>query len=114
MRRLSVLCSFLCILGTEAAAQTTAQLDAVVQPYAASKAFMGAALVVRGGEILLDKGYGSANLEWDIPNTPVTKFRLGSLTKQFNSSRLRTRTSKKELRPSRSSDCRRSAAILTN
>src|SRR6185369_10807749 len=24
-----------------------------------------------------------ANLEWQIPNTPTTKFRLGSLTKQF-------------------------------
>src|SRR5205085_10364084 len=28
------------------------------------------------------KGYGSANLEWDIPDSPQTKFRLGSLTKQ--------------------------------
>src|SRR4029450_13167276 len=25
----------------------------------------------------------SAHLEWDIPNTPATKFRLGSITKQF-------------------------------
>jgi hypothetical protein len=31
----------------------------------------------------LDKGYGSANLEWNIPNSPSTKFRLGSLIKQF-------------------------------
>ena len=29
------------------------------------------------------KGYGFANLEWDIPNSPTTKFRLGSITKQF-------------------------------
>jgi CubicO group peptidase (beta-lactamase class C family) len=27
--------------------------------------------------------YGSANLEWQIPNSPTTKFRLGSITKQF-------------------------------
>jgi len=33
--------------------------------------------------VLLSKGYGSANLEWNIPNTPSTKFRLGSVTKQF-------------------------------
>jgi CubicO group peptidase (beta-lactamase class C family) len=32
---------------------------------------------------LLSKGYGSANLEWNIPNSPTTKFRLGSVTKQF-------------------------------
>jgi hypothetical protein len=24
-----------------------------------------------------------ANLEWDVPNTPDAKFRLGSITKQF-------------------------------
>jgi CubicO group peptidase (beta-lactamase class C family) len=33
--------------------------------------------------VLLSKGYGAANIEWDIPNTPSTKFRLGSITKQF-------------------------------
>ena len=32
---------------------------------------------------MLDKGYGFANLEWNIPDSPKTKFRLGSITKQF-------------------------------
>ena len=45
--------------------------------------FMGTVLVARGSQVVLSKGYGSADLEWDIPNTPNTKFRLGSLTKQF-------------------------------
>src|SRR5690242_17066136 len=45
--------------------------------------FMGAALVARGGKVLFSKGYGHANLEWNIPNTPEAKFRLGSITKQF-------------------------------
>jgi CubicO group peptidase (beta-lactamase class C family) len=45
--------------------------------------FTGSALVARGGKILLKKGYGMANLELDVPNTPETKFRLGSITKQF-------------------------------
>ena len=44
---------------------------------------MGTALVARGDQVVFDKAYGSANLEWDIPNTPATKFRLGSITKQF-------------------------------
>jgi CubicO group peptidase (beta-lactamase class C family) len=44
---------------------------------------MGSVLVARGDQVLFSKGYGSANLEWDIPNTPSTKFRLGSITKQF-------------------------------
>lgn len=44
---------------------------------------MGTALVVEGDRVLLDKGYGMANLAWQVPNTPEAKFRLGSLTKQF-------------------------------
>ena len=32
---------------------------------------------------IINEGYGSADLEWNIPNTPAVKFRLGSLTKQF-------------------------------
>jgi CubicO group peptidase (beta-lactamase class C family) len=58
-------------------------MDEVVQGYVRDKNFMGAVLVARGGDVILSKGYGSANLEWNIPNTPVTKFRLGSITKQF-------------------------------
>jgi CubicO group peptidase (beta-lactamase class C family) len=64
-------------------AQDAARLDEVVQPYVQNKTFMGTVLVARGTDVLLSKGYGAANLEWDIPNTPATKFRLGSITKQF-------------------------------
>jgi len=45
--------------------------------------FSGTALVARNGKVIFSKGYGLANVEWDIPNTPTTKFRLGSITKQF-------------------------------
>jgi CubicO group peptidase (beta-lactamase class C family) len=62
-----------------------ARMDEVVQSYVKDKErpFMGTVLVERAGQVLLSKGYGSANLEWEIPNTPATKFRLGSITKQF-------------------------------
>ena len=40
-------------------------------------------LVARDAQVLFSKGYGSANLEWNVPNAPNTKFRLGSVTKQF-------------------------------
>jgi len=60
-----------------------ARLDLVVQPYAGKKEFMGAVLVARDGQVLLSKGYGFADLEWDVANAPSTKFRLGSITKQF-------------------------------
>src|SRR5262245_10538914 len=61
----------------------SARMDQVAQTYVSAKQFMGSVLVVRGSEVLLNKGYGSANLEWQLPNTPSTKFRLGSVTKQF-------------------------------
>ena len=44
---------------------------------------MGAVLVARAGEVLLSAGYSIANLEHNVSNTPQTKFRLGSITKQF-------------------------------
>ena len=68
---------------TPSAAQDAARMDEIVSIKADSGAFMGAALVAIGDLILLDKGYGSANLEWDVANTPGGKFRIGSVTKQF-------------------------------
>ncbi len=65
------------------AQDNTARMDQVVQSYVDAKRFMGSVEVVRDGRVLLDKGYGSANLEWNVPNSPATKFRLGSVTKQF-------------------------------
>jgi CubicO group peptidase (beta-lactamase class C family) len=60
-----------------------ARMDQIIRTYVDSSKFMGAVLVARGDEVLLNKGYGYANLEWKVPNTPETKFRLGSITKQF-------------------------------
>jgi CubicO group peptidase (beta-lactamase class C family) len=47
--------------------------------------FNGTVLVAEGGKVIFKKGYGLANMEWNIPNKPDTKFRIGSLTKQFTS-----------------------------
>lgn len=76
------------VLAAPAVAQTAAKvdparMDSVVRVDADKGGFMGVVLVARDGEILLDKGYGSANLEWKIANDGDTKFRLGSVTKQF-------------------------------
>ena len=71
------------LLATVGLAQDVSRMDEVVQYNVSNKKFMGSVLVASGEEILLNKGYGSANLEWNIPNSPATKFRLGSVTKQF-------------------------------
>lgn len=54
---------------------------------AAAKAwhFMGSILVARDGHVIIAKGYGMANVERNVPNTPDTEFRIGSNTKQFTS-----------------------------
>src|SRR6187551_2873690 len=41
--------------------------------------------VVRGGDTIVMKGYGMANVEHDVPATAQTIYRIGSVTKQFTS-----------------------------
>jgi CubicO group peptidase (beta-lactamase class C family) len=64
-------------------AQDPQRMDEVVRAQAAGNRFMGAVLVAKDGKILFDRGYGMANVEWQVPNTPETRFRIGSITKQF-------------------------------
>lgn len=45
--------------------------------------FNGSILIAKGEDILLNKGYGMANFEHEINNDSNTKFRIGSITKQF-------------------------------
>lgn len=63
--------------------QDAERIDKIAQYYAGEHQFMGCVLVARGDEVLLNKGYGLANAEWNIPNEPQTRFRIASLTKQF-------------------------------
>jgi len=39
--------------------------------------------VIRKSRFIYQKGYGMANLDWDIPITPSTVFYVGSVSKQF-------------------------------
>jgi CubicO group peptidase (beta-lactamase class C family) len=66
-----------------ARAQDIERMDHVVRASVEANAFSGSVLVARDGRILLDRGYGFANREWNIPNDGETKFRLASVTKQF-------------------------------
>lgn len=65
------------------AAATPERLDQQARAYLEMGRFQGAVLVARDGKPILSKGYGKANLEWGVDVTPDTKFRLGSVTKQF-------------------------------
>ncbi|KPU42676.1 putative penicillin-binding protein PbpX [Oxobacter pfennigii] len=57
--------------------------DEYIKIYESSGWFSGSVLMAKKGEIILNKGYGMANYELGVFNTPKTKFHLGSLTKQF-------------------------------
>jgi CubicO group peptidase (beta-lactamase class C family) len=85
-----LLFALLCLLATQqsAVAQQTdkaSQIDELMKTYQSYRQFNGSVLVAEGGKVILKKGYGLANMEWNIANEPDTKFRIGSLTKQFTS-----------------------------
>ena len=83
MDNMTRLAFLLIACGLQAQTGLPAKLEAIVAERASDRGFMGAVLVAKDGTVLLEKGVGMANVEWDIPNTPETKFRLGSITKQF-------------------------------
>jgi len=61
----------------------TEQLDKLLNLYTEYGQFNGSVLVSEKGEVIYKRGFGMANMEWDIPNQSNTKHRLGSITKQF-------------------------------
>jgi CubicO group peptidase (beta-lactamase class C family) len=54
-----------------------------MKPILAINGFSGFVIVVKGGKVILSKGYGMANYEFDVPNTAQTKFHLASVSKTF-------------------------------
>jgi len=75
---LIMLCLLLASCGGSAS-----KIDKVLNSLTERDAFTGAVLVARNGEVLLSKGYGLADWDKNLPNNPHTKYRLGSITKQF-------------------------------
>ena len=73
----------LLLLATAASAQDTARMEQVIDTYVKNRTFMGAVLVAKGEALVLNKGYGFSNLEFETSNGPANRFRIGSLTKQF-------------------------------
>ena len=45
--------------------------------------FSGTVLIAKDGKVILRKGYGMANLELGVPNSPEMIYRIGSITKSF-------------------------------
>jgi len=60
-----------------------ARIDRAATYYQNRDGFMGMVAVARDHQVIFQHGYGYANLESRIPFTLDTRFRIGSLTKQF-------------------------------
>jgi CubicO group peptidase (beta-lactamase class C family) len=76
--------ALLILVATLATAQDVAtKADEYLSVWARQGRFSGTVLIAKGGKILLRKGYGMANYEQHVPNTPETVFRIGSITKMF-------------------------------
>ena len=76
--------ALLFLTATTASAQTRSEaIDRLMQSYAAERQFNGSVLVAEKGNVIYSHGFGLANMEWNIPNTPTTRFRLASVSKQF-------------------------------
>ena len=61
------------------------QAEEYLQAMTAAGKFSGAVLLSRNGQVIHSGGYGLADREAGVVNTPQTKFRVGSITKQFTS-----------------------------
>jgi CubicO group peptidase (beta-lactamase class C family) len=59
------------------------KLDKLIGAYAEYGKFNGSVLVAEKGKVIYKKGFGFAEMEWNIANQSDTKHRLGSITKQF-------------------------------
>jgi CubicO group peptidase (beta-lactamase class C family) len=59
------------------------KIEAYVQPFIETNNFSGVVCVTRGDRLLFQRGYGKANFEFGLPNTPETRFHIASVSKSF-------------------------------
>jgi CubicO group peptidase (beta-lactamase class C family) len=65
-------------------AEVERRVGAVIDEIATHPEFVGLSVAVaRGDHLIVDRGYGMADLEWDAPADASTIFRIGSVTKHF-------------------------------
>jgi CubicO group peptidase (beta-lactamase class C family) len=63
--------------------EAVTRVDEILTGMTSSGNFTGSVLIAQNGKVLLSKGYGFADRSKEIPNTPVTRFHLVSISKQF-------------------------------
>ncbi|PHN07354.1 serine hydrolase [Flavilitoribacter nigricans] len=83
MKNLSTLLLLLVTVGELFGQSAAERMGTYLQLLTDAEQFSGSVLVARGDQVLFSKGFGEAAIEYGVPITPTTKFRIGSITKQF-------------------------------
>lgn len=83
--RTKIIIAFLLLPFVLLAQDKTKLIDQYINSQASLNDFSGNVLIAHKGKVIYKKALGFANREWNIPNNIETKFRIGSITKQFTS-----------------------------
>ena len=84
---------FLCLLSLQTMAQAPStlsaqEIDRLFEQYTSGNSPGYALGIVENGALIYSKGYGMANLDYDIPLTDTSAFYIGSMAKQFTAAAL--------------------------
>jgi CubicO group peptidase (beta-lactamase class C family) len=63
--------------------EAASRLDELLSQWTRDGIFTGSVLIAQDGVVFLNQGYGLADRQQGIPNTPQTRFHLSSISKQF-------------------------------
>ncbi|RYU93175.1 serine hydrolase domain-containing protein [Emticicia agri] len=88
MKKLLLVGHLVTLLSMNLSAQTqndslAIKIDAIFKKYEGKDRPGCAVGIIKNGVLVFKKGYGMANLEYDIPNTPTSVFDIASVSKQF-------------------------------
>ncbi|MFD2561463.1 serine hydrolase domain-containing protein [Aquimarina rubra] len=86
MKHISVILTLiLCIYNVNAqnSIPQETSIDSIFSDWNKPETPGGALGIIKDGKLIYAKGYGAANLEYNIPNSPQSVFRIASTSKQF-------------------------------
>jgi CubicO group peptidase (beta-lactamase class C family) len=63
--------------------QIADRVEAYLKPFVETGNFTGCVFIARRNKVLLRRGYGMANYELRVPNSPETRFHIASVSKPF-------------------------------
>lgn len=80
-----ILIAFVCVFSAKAqkSIPQEVKIDAIFSKWNKNNTPGGSVGIIKDGKLIFSKGYGMANLDYNIPNGPETVFKIASTSKQF-------------------------------